>query len=113
MIEAGKCYRIGGRSPVYVLAWEYGGGKRAFVRGVKPKDFILYMKHFTYDRHSEKTIAELEGLPHYSTKGVSFRFNLSSKIEEVDIKKLVPEWEKYHPSYSVNDIDLILKQPRV
>lgn len=113
MIDVSECYRIAGRPPVYVLALEYGTGKRVLVRGVAPKDYILYIKHHIIDRATMKTIAELEGLPDYQTKGVTFRFNSTSKIEELDIKKLVPDWEKYHPSYSINDIDLILKQPRI
>lgn len=112
-VEVGKCYKIAGRPPVYILALEYGAGKRVLVRGVKPKDMILYIKHHIIDEATLRTVAEVEGLPHYSAKGVSFRFNSTSKIEQVNIRELVPEWEKYHPTHTTDEIDKILKAPRV
>lgn len=110
LVEPGKCYRIGGRLPLIPVRIEYGTGKRIRVTAYTPHRYSRYLKFNVYDPKTQKTLAELEGIqPPAQTH---FRYNSTSKVEELDIKKYVPDWDLLHPTLSIDGIDRLLKLPR-
>lgn len=101
LIEAGKCYRIAGRSPIIVTSVTYfSNSKRITVRGYTINRYKEFMKFHTIDPKTYKSQAEIEGIePPQITE---FRFNTSSKIEKIDVRKVAP-----NSPYVLNDLQAL------
>ena len=105
-IQLGKCYRIGGRTPLVLIKYQYGTGKRVTISGYTRTKMKEYEKfNILYEPLTKdfKTIAEVEGTerPELTT----IRVNSNTKVEEVQWSSTVP-----NPSYTTDEIDNKLKQ---
>lgn len=110
MIETGNCYKIAGRRPIVVVRLQYGTGKRYTVEGYTPRRYAQHLKFNVYDPEAQKTLAEIENIaPPIRTR---FRFNSKSSIEKIELKDIVPSWDTFHPTYTVDEIDQILAKKR-
>lgn len=99
-MEVGHCYRIAGRAPVVVMGMEYGTGKRTKISVYTPYEYEIYMKHHTYFSPDDmRTVAEAEGIGMPLT--TIYRINSKTKIEEVDVRTLLP-----NSPYISTDIDM-------
>lgn len=99
-MRVGQCYRIAGRPPVVVMGMEYGTGKRTKISVYTPSEYEQYMKHYTYFSPDDlRTVAEAEGTDMPMT--TLYRINSKTKIEEVDVRTLLP-----NSPYIGNDMEM-------
>lgn len=115
-IELGNCYRIAGRTPIVVTSVTYySNSKRTGVRGYTLPRYKQYLKFHTINTDTFKSQAEEEGID--TPEITEFRFNSTSKIERVNIKK---DTRQYSEDYVLNgletlttdELDRKLAQPR-